>query len=397
MSTTISPNMNLPVPNVVLDAGPDWATNLNACLSIIDQHNHTAGSGVPISVDALNIADDLTFQGNSATNVKSVVFTPQTSLATLDALYVSGVDLYFNDGSGSPAIRMTSGGNVNATSSGISSGTATASFVGGVLVVNAAATTPANVRGASFLFGNNTPGSNFLTLSPPNAMAASYGLTLPTIPVSTKIMALDASGNMSAPYSVDATSIEISTNVIQVKDLGITTAKINNLAVTTAKIATANVTRAKLVTPNRVFAATSTGSFSVTNTGGYTNITNASVDITCDGLRPVWVGLLPSPSAVADCGLYITAGSSSTPNSCVATVKMIRAVTDIAFFNLLNSHAVSAGTSMTMSMHVPPGVIWFVDDAPTVGVQTYKLQVSTGTTTTFEAIECKLFAWEMPA
>src|ERR1017187_1394661 len=99
MANTInSPNMNLPIPTVSADPGPDWALNLNACLSAIDGHNHTSGQGVAIPPSGLNINTSLPMNNNSLTTVQSVVFTPQVSLATLDAVYVSGLDLFYNDG-----------------------------------------------------------------------------------------------------------------------------------------------------------------------------------------------------------------------------------------------------------------------------------------------------------
>lgn len=125
---------------------------------------------------------------------------------------------------------MTTGGSVNATSSGISSGTATASFVSSVLVVNSATNTPANIQAGSILIGNNTAGSNFVTLQPQNALGSSYNLTLPTIPASQNIMTLDASGNMSAPYTVDGSTIAISANVIGIPNGAITTTQISSSA-----------------------------------------------------------------------------------------------------------------------------------------------------------------------
>lgn len=194
-NVTISPNMNMPIPVVGTDPGPDWANNLNSSLSILDQHNHTPGYGSLIPPAGLNINSSLTFQNNQATNLQAVNFTAQTSLSTLNALYVSGVDLYFNDGASSSPIRITAGGNVNATASGISSGTATASFVGGVLTVNASSNTPANIQGGSLLLGNNTLNSKYLTLAPPNAMGSNFGLVLPNIPAANSFVTLDTAGN----------------------------------------------------------------------------------------------------------------------------------------------------------------------------------------------------------
>ncbi len=194
--SVISPNMNLVISTINVDSGLAWETNLNASLSIIDQHDHTSGNGVQIQPAGLNINSSLSFQNNQAIDLQAAVFTPQTSLATLDALYVKGVDLYFNDGS-SNVVRLTSGGLVNATSSGISSGTASASFVSSVLVVNAASTTPADIQGGSIFIGNNVANSKFLKLSPPNAMASDFTLVLPDIPPAQYFMSLDASGNMA--------------------------------------------------------------------------------------------------------------------------------------------------------------------------------------------------------
>jgi len=197
----ISPNMDLPVPVVVQDPGPDWANNVNACLSIIDQHNHSSGSGVQITPSGLNINADLTFNTNNAINLRSTRFTPQTAplsiVTDIGCLYETGVDLWFNDGSGNQ-IQITKSGAVNATSSGISNGTATASFVSGVLVVNAATNTPANIQGASILLGNNVAASNYLTLEPPNAMGSSYTITLPqpNTTGNTQILTYDTTNTM---------------------------------------------------------------------------------------------------------------------------------------------------------------------------------------------------------
>lgn len=202
---TISPNMNLPVPSVGVDFGPDWANNLNASLSIIDQHNHSSGSGVQITPNGLNINSDLSFISNNAINIRSSRYTPQLSVLSgasdLGCVYVSGADLYYNDTSGNQ-VRITSGGSVNATSSGISSGSATASFVASVLVVNAASNTPANIQVASILLGNNISGSNYLTLSPPSAMGSNFSLILPNVPASTSFLQIDNSGNISGAIPV---------------------------------------------------------------------------------------------------------------------------------------------------------------------------------------------------
>ncbi len=195
--STVTPNMNLVVSTIGVDSGLLWEQNLNASLTLIDQHNHSPGYGVQINPSGININATLPMNNNALSTIGSLVFQQQSSLATLNALFV-GVDgnLYFNDGAGDPSIQITAGGVVNATASGIASGTATASFVSSVLVVNAAPTLPANIQGASILLGNNSAGSKYLTLSPPPAMAANFNLTLPSLPSVQSYLSIDTSGNI---------------------------------------------------------------------------------------------------------------------------------------------------------------------------------------------------------
>ena len=76
-----SPLMNLPIPAVGLTIGPQYGVDVNSCLTIIDGHNHAPGSGTQINPDGLDINADLTFQGNNATALRTVRFTPQTSVS----------------------------------------------------------------------------------------------------------------------------------------------------------------------------------------------------------------------------------------------------------------------------------------------------------------------------
>lgn len=197
----LSPNMSLPVPVTGVDPGPDYANNVNAGLGILDGHTHAAGSGVLITPAAININADLSMAGNSLTVVESVNFQPVTSLASTSRMYMIGVDLYFNDGSGN-VIRITQSGSVSGASgtiTGLPSGTASAAYGSGTFTFSAATNTPANVVMASAVLGLNSAGTNTLTLSPPSALSGgSYSLFLPTIPAQTNVMTLDSSGNMSS-------------------------------------------------------------------------------------------------------------------------------------------------------------------------------------------------------
>lgn len=304
-----SPNMNLPIPLVGQTSGPEWANDINASLTLIDSHNHTPGNGVQIPPAGLNINTNLAFNNNSATNLQATVFTPQGSYSTNYGVHVEGVDLYYVDGNGND-VRLTSGGGVNATSSGISSGTATASFVAGVLVANAAANTPANIQAASYLMGNNTANSKYLTLQPPNAMGSNYSLTLPSLPASQSFMAIDASGNISgyAPVSGGITGSNIAASTISGSNIGVQTVmalNIGNATILGFNIAANTVTKINQVAVGQQISSSSGAA--ATSSTSYVAVTNLSVTITTTG-RPVMVFL--QPDGVGLSSLFTSAGGN---------------------------------------------------------------------------------------
>lgn len=205
---TLTPNMNLPLPTIGVDPGPDYATNQNNATLILDAHNHSPGSGVQVTPAGLNISSDLSFGSNNATNLRSTRFTSQPSalsgLLDIGCLYESGVDLYFNDGNGNQ-IRITQSGSVTGsagTITGLPSGTASASYSAGTFVFQSATLTSANVDGQSFILRNNSASSKGLTLSPPAAMASDFSVVLPALPAATGFVQIDTSGNMGASIAI---------------------------------------------------------------------------------------------------------------------------------------------------------------------------------------------------
>lgn len=198
--------MSLPVPVVGTDPGPQYAIDINSCLAIVDQHNHTPGSGVAITPAAININADLPFNNNNITAVKTLRFQsqltpiPATGL-NLDCLQVSGVDLYYNDGSGN-VVRMTQSGAVAGTPGSISNLVPPASVsynnVSGTFVFQSGVTIPANLDAASIVLRDFSAGSPGLTLSPPAGLGADYTITLPTLPASTLPVSISNAGQMSA-------------------------------------------------------------------------------------------------------------------------------------------------------------------------------------------------------
>ncbi len=202
-----SANMDLPIPTVGIAPGPDWATLLNSCLTILDAHSHTPGSGVPITPAALNLNTDVSLLGNSLTVVKSIQFSAQASLAATSALYEIGADLYYRDGNGTQ-IRITQSGSVAGsagTITGLPSGTASAAYAAGTFTWQSATATAANMDFGSAILRNTSPNSTYsLTLSPPPAMGANTAITLPATPASTAPLVMDSSGVITAPVALYA-------------------------------------------------------------------------------------------------------------------------------------------------------------------------------------------------
>lgn len=268
--------MNLPVPVVGVDPGPDWATQINNCLALIDSHTHVTGQGVAITPSGLDINADLSFAGNNLTLVRSARLQNQATtlsgVSDLNCVYSSGTngDLYYNDGSGNK-IRLTQSGSIVGTTGSISGlvSPASATYVPAsqTFVWQSAANTAANLDCGSVIFRNITASSYGLTLAPPSSLGLNYTITLPAIPaVSGNFLTIDTSGNISSNVKIDGTTLlntsntiavqasqlvdnsttSSSGNLISVKSGGITSTQLAANSVTTTAITDANVTTAKL-------------------------------------------------------------------------------------------------------------------------------------------------------
>lgn len=216
---TISPNMNMPIPVVGMDPGPDWATNVVSCLNIIDAHQHvTLTSGVPITPAGINITADLPFNSNNATLLRSTRFVAQSAPLSLGSdigcLYVSGVDLYYNDESGNQ-VRITQSGSVTGASgtiTGLPSGTASASYSAGTFTFQSATNTPATLSVGSVVVGQQVASGYGVTLSANASQAANFGVTFPAaLPGALSLATLDSSGNLNYNSSAATGTLSIYT------------------------------------------------------------------------------------------------------------------------------------------------------------------------------------------
>lgn len=208
MAFTVSPDMNLPIPNVGTEPGPNYAFDVNNCLTLIDAHDHTPGKGVPITPDALNINASLDMQDQSLINTQSVVFflqNAQTSVSNSLYVFPGGEspalpDLWYYDGV--TQIQITKAGTVNASAASIPG----ESYSGGTFFwkQGAGSTVPANFDiGSITLRPNIASTTNGTTISGASSSAVSLQLPnasvnlLPTgLPASSVLVYIDSAGNI---------------------------------------------------------------------------------------------------------------------------------------------------------------------------------------------------------
>lgn len=352
-----SPNMNLPVPNVGVAPGPEWAQLLNACLTLIDQHTHVSGSGVPVNPGGMNINSDLTFNSNNLTSARSIRFsaqnTPIAQAADIGCLYESGVDLYYNDGLGNQ-VRITQSGGVVGSPGSISNlaSPASATYVSGnqTFVWQSAANTPANLDCASILIRNLSAGSNALTLNPPNAMGTNYSLTFPTLPGAQSFVTLDASGNFGAPIAFSQ-----------------------------------GVTRSNLAAVGQQISS-SCGNATTVNSNTMIDVTNLAVTITTTG-RPVVVACIPDGNLAEINGQFVAQSSGATA---ALNLRLLRDTSTVANWGLI-----SGGTTAPALEAYGASTVYMVD-TPSAGTYVYKLQYSVGTNIqSAQAQHLKLIAYEL--
>jgi hypothetical protein len=242
-----TPNMGLTQSTPLITGGPAWAVNIEADLVLIDQHDHSAGKGVPIPISSLNVNGDLSMSGFSVTNLLTSDYNsqPATLIAT-SAVYVVNGDLYYNNGSGIP-IRITAGIAVNVA--GVGGITGLAGTLGAVTYSNLTKTftftqdankTANIIAGTLTLSEPGVVGPSLINLKSPAALAGSYDITLPTaLPVTTKYLQLTPAGQLISDNELDNVTLEEVGGLIRIKNSGVTNAKLANMPAGSVK---ANVT-----------------------------------------------------------------------------------------------------------------------------------------------------------
>lgn len=213
--------------------------------------------------------------------------------------------------------------------------------------------------------------------------------------------AIDRNGSTGAlSVKTDNATVEISGDNIQIKDDGVTNAKlaadsvdvdqIIDEAVTTAKLDDGAVTQAKRAALNFV-ESSSSGGFSTTSTT-LTDVTNLSISITTTG-RPVFIGLVGASTSDTNTNLSFL-GISSNGASGTGGVYLLRDSSVISNVNF----AASSGNGSATNMYNTCSSFSMVE-TPSAGTYTYKVQARgftiPGTTTTVAVSRCKLVAYEL--
>lgn len=197
--------MNLTVPGVGTEGGPEYAEQINTDLGLIDQHSHLPGSGVPITAGAINVDGDIAMNGFNLTSTRALRLnaqdTPLVEPLDLTCVYVSGADLYYNDATGTP-VRITQNGAIAGTPGSIADlvSPASASYVGAnsTFVWESNVNTPAAMDNGPVTIRNLTANSFGMTVQIPSALGSDFTLTLPQPPAATSFMTMANTGVMSA-------------------------------------------------------------------------------------------------------------------------------------------------------------------------------------------------------
>lgn len=384
MPIITSPAMSLPIPVVGSEAGPQYATDVNNCLGIVDQHNHSPGNGNPINPSGMNINADLSFNGNNLILARSLRLQPQlTTLAgasDIGCLYEAGVDLYYNDGSGNQ-VRITQSGALAGTPGSISGlvPPASVSYSSGTqtFIFQSNTNTPANLDAGFITLRNNVINSFGLSLFPPAAMGSNQVITLPTTPASTKILTMDNTGTMASVTDVDNSSIEISGNNIQIKNQGVTQAKKAIRVVTTNGTDPGAGGMSTQADPGAIQTFTS-----LTDT----QVANLVCTLTTLG-NPVTIYL--TDGGFAGSGAFIGSDFTftETPNNAIVYLSIYRDGTPIYSYGF--------GVTPAGHVNIPPSSIC-ATDFPAPGTYTYTIWART--TNAGQAVRlgsCKIVAYEV--
>jgi len=263
--------MNLIIPTPTITPGPQYAVQVSDDLDVIAGHRHTGaanGDGYQVPTAGLDINEDLSFQSNNATSLRSTRFTNQdrtlSGIGDIGCVYELNGDLWYNNGAGTP-IQITSGSSLIAPTGGytptsITNNLAINSSSNVILISCDTTSNPiivtlplANAVGAGRFYiikdTSGTAATNIITVSPNGANTIDQSSTAPIIRNNFDGLCVVSDGTsnwMLFRYAIISTPILTTSTTVNVPD--ITQDATYVLNVTSASI-TINLPALSSVTP----------------------------------------------------------------------------------------------------------------------------------------------------
>lgn len=306
-----TPNMGMTLPVVSTTLGPEWASELNAALLIVDSHNHAPGSGAPISFSSLSPDIDLSFGSFNATDLRTVRLSDQSSISLVASdiriLYSKSGELYYRDSAGNEVV-ITNAGSVAGATGSISGlvPPASAVYSAGRFTFSKDTSKPGKLSISDIdIYEFDNASAQAITIKSPSAVVA-YSLTLPaTTPAATAFVTMSNAGilgttGLSSYISGTANQIAVTPSSSAVtlslpQDIG-----------TSSSVVFSQVN----ATGNGLFTAD--GSVSVASFGF---ISEASTGLYRQGAGLLSVTVLGTPVATFHAtGLEVLNGSASNPS-----------------------------------------------------------------------------------
>lgn len=279
-----TPNMGLLLPTVGVTLSPEWASELNTALGLIDSHNHAPGSGSLIGTAGIRVDSDFDFGGFNATGLRTVRISDQTSItlgaSDRRAVYSKNGDLYYVNASAAE-VQITSGGSIAGATGSISGLTspASASFssVTGSFSFLKDSSKPGKLAISDIsLYEFNNATAAPITLASPASLANAYTLTLPpAVPTALALYpSVDTSGTMGYSGTLRAVSGTVGFPSVSFADnsaTGLYSPSIGILGLSAggAQVGTASQTGMTIYADAGAVGAPSLAFFGDTNTGFY--------------------------------------------------------------------------------------------------------------------------------
>lgn len=374
MPSTITPNMSLTLPGVGTQAGPQYASDVNNSLSVVDAHNHTTNNGVAIPTAGINIDGDLPFNTFGASDLQRLSLdtqiTPLSGVTYPTSLYASGVDLYYNDGSGNQ-IQITSSGQVNTATGNITGlvAPATASYLSGpqkfLWQANSGTSLPASMDAGSVIIREQVAAGFGITVAAPAGLASGYTLTLPAAaPLTTNALLLTNTSGVTSFLSKGAAN-----TVLRMDSGG---SNLEYSAVDTDNITDEAVTQPKLE-PKAAQPTSGSGGFATSSTVAV-DVSGTAITTSFTGNRPIRAFLSNSGTGVSGVSVNIAPISPVFVNEAVFADLYILQDGVGVYNTRFGGNITTVGTNPGF-MIFPNSSFQTMIPAPSPGAHTYKVQV----------------------